>query len=237
MRNHLKHIHKSAYAEEETAPAQVKRQTSLLDYNRSKAALGKTRHDELTCALAWMCAVDLRPVSLVAVEGFRHYSELLNPCYAVPCRTTVTHHVQLLYNEGKKELMEDMKCSQVAMTTDLWTSVAQEGYITITVHYISPDWDLKCKVLATRVLEKRHTGVHIAAVIHTLREEIKIPAFTSMTTDNAANMVVAAEKANIPRIPCFSHTLQLAINDGLKKPQIQKALAACRRLVSVNYLT
>ena len=40
----------------------------------------------------------------------------------------------------KKELMD---LNQVAITTDHWTSRANESYMSVTLHYILPDFDLK----------------------------------------------------------------------------------------------
>lgn len=228
MRNHLKFVHKSAHVED--SPSQVKRQTSLRNFHVSKAALGKSRQEAITKALALMCAVDLRPLSIVTGLGFQRYSQMLNPGYATPCRTTVKNYIQLLYKEGKRDLMDDLNSLPVSITTDMWTSVAQEGYITVTAHFIQR-WQLKCKVLATRVLDDRHTGENLSKIIHEIRKEFGIKEISTMTTDNASNMVSAAQKAQIERVPCFSHTLQLAVTDGLKKPQVQKALAASRRLV------
>ena len=122
MRNHLKFVHKSAHVEADEAPSS--RQTSLKLFNKSRAALGKSKHEQLNRSLAWMCAVDLRPISVVTGEGFRRYSNMLNPSYSVPCRATVAHQVQLLYKEGKEELISELQSLPVAMTTDLWTSVA-----------------------------------------------------------------------------------------------------------------
>ena len=121
---------------------------------------------------------------------------------------------------------------RVALTTDLWMSVAGQGYMTVTGHYLTKDWTLECKVLATRVLKDQHTGNNLATAIHDIRAKFKITDVVAVTTDNAANMRVMAKVGQLKRVPCFSHTLQLAINDGLKTDRLQRSLGACRRLVS-----
>ena len=52
-------------------------------------------------------------------------------------------------------------------------------------------------------------------------------------TDNAGNMQVACRDLKVPRVPCFSHTLQLAIEDSLKAHAlIQNAISEAKKVVS-----
>ena len=60
----------------------------------------------------------------------------------------------------KKEL-EDT--SGIGLTTDSWTSLATENYITYTAHYITKAWEMKSKVLSTQASEERHTAENLAA--------------------------------------------------------------------------
>ena len=47
-----------------------------------------------------------------------------------------------------------------------------------------------------------------------------------------ATWSIASKELKLPHINCFAHTLQLAIEDGLKVGQISKTLGAGRKLVS-----
>jgi hypothetical protein len=73
----------------------------------------------------------------------------------------VRKYIKVNYDEAKRELIEEIAGSSISITTDMWTSLAREGYITITSHYITNDWKLKCKVLATRPMSEWHTGMII----------------------------------------------------------------------------
>ena len=55
---------------------------------------------------------------------------------------------------------------------------------------------------------------------------------SAVTTDNGSNIVLATEILGWPRMPCFSHTLQLAVEQAMSLPNVSRALARCRRLVS-----
>ena len=69
-------------------------------------------------------------------------------------------------------------------------------------------------------------------MLRDIQQEFGIQDVLALTTDNASNMVVASRAADLTRVPCFAHTLQLAVNAGMKRQQISSTLAQCRRLVS-----
>ena len=54
----------------------------------------------------------------------------------------------------------------------------------------------------------------------------------AITTDNGANVKCAVMLLEWDHVRCFSHTLQLAVDKVLHQPDVSKALAWCRHLVS-----
>ena len=52
------------------------------------------------------------------------------------------------------------------------------------------------------------------------------------TTDNGTNIVCALEQLGWHNIRCFAHTLQPAVLKAVDLPDVSKALARCRNLVS-----
>jgi len=251
MANHIKNRHRSIDVSKQPSSALGQsvsvQQTLLQSMSRSttqvRRPLRQEESERLRRSLAWMCAVDIRPISIVDGVGFRNYSRLLNPNFVLPTRRTLTSYVHRIYQEGHEELKQDIAGSAVGLTTDLWTSNAQEGYITLTAQYITAQWEQRTKVLATRVLKDRHTGEKISEAIKEITREFGIPRITAICTDNAANMKTCCQHGEFTRIPCFAHTLQLGINDGLKMGHqqgsgrhqtgvIQRALAKARRLIT-----
>ncbi|KAJ4947289.1 hypothetical protein JOQ06_009325 [Pogonophryne albipinna] len=53
-----------------------------------------------------------------------------------------------------------------------------------------------------------------------------------MTTDNAANIKLAAEVNGWMRLQCFGHRLHLALENAMKDPRIGRAVGLCKKLVS-----
>ena len=80
-------------------------------------------------------------------------------------------------------------------TTDIWTSAATEGYISLTCHYISSKWALESCCLGTVAFSEQHTADNIAEKLTALTERFSLPklAQVGLVHDQAASM--EAEKA------------------------------------------
>lgn len=81
-----------------------------------------------------------------------------------------------MYSEVKDILIDELKETEsVALTTDSWTSRACESYVTITVHFMQSDWNMKSYVLQTRHLDVSHPGLNIGNALMESITEWKLP--------------------------------------------------------------
>ena len=71
-------------------------------------------------------------------------------------------------------------------TTDMWTSAANDSYMTITIHFISSDWELNSFCLETVPLFTDHTGQNIADAILDILENWNLSRdnLVATTTDS-----------------------------------------------------
>lgn len=76
---------------------------------------------------------------------------------------------------------------KIALTTDSWTALTTESYITITCHYIVI-WEIHSAVLQTKAMPERHTAENLSAAMDQWGLSGKI---TACVHDNASNMVLA----------------------------------------------
>jgi len=100
-----------------------------------------------------------------------------------------------------------------SFTTDGWTSINGMPYLSLTVHYIDRDFNLKHFTLAIKDFDESHTARNIANKLQAiLREWDLVEQKICFTTDNARNIVAAVNLVpQWDRIPCFIHTLQLGM--------------------------
>lgn len=119
----------------------------------------------------------------------------LEPRYVIPSRKYFSETaVPQIYKDIKEKVKENLsRAERVALTCDAWTRATQ-FYITITAHHIAGDWYLSSHVLQTRVMHESHTGSNVAELLRNVATEWDITEKDlALVSDNAANMVVAAQ--------------------------------------------
>ena len=83
-------------------------------------------------------------------------------------------------------------------------------------------------------MAERHTGINIAARIKEVAEMWNIDGehVSAVVTDNASNMPAAVDILKWNHLPCFAHTLQLAVNKDLDANSLVQLSSLGRKLVS-----
>ncbi|XP_034145490.1 zinc finger BED domain-containing protein 4-like [Esox lucius] len=178
----------------------------------------------------------MMPINTVTKGGFVSLVTNLDRRYQIPSRTYFLQIANPKMNDACRETVES-ELSQVehyACTTDLWSSRTTEPYISLTVHFLDQDFELKTRCLQTSYFPGQHTAENIACGLNDalaswhLREE----QLVCITTDNGANVVKATELNHWVRLQCFGHRLHLAIVNAIKDDsRIDRAAGLCKKLV------
>lgn len=189
------------------------------------------------------------PFSLVDHAPFRKFIATLNPLFRIVSRTTVTEDVVRSYEEKKISLREIIKNtdSKVCLTSDMWTSIQNLGYLCVTCHFIDNDWKLQKRIISFGMVASPHDGFTIfSALLKSLQDWKLEHKLFSITLDNAKNnnkMVGYLKKNLLDRklvvangdllhMRCASHVLNLIVQDGFKI--LDNAIAHIRD--SVKYI-
>jgi len=115
--------------------------------------------------LMFLVANDMQRVSIVEDRGFIEYSKRLNGSYCLPSRKTLSKWIGDKAKQVKADVMECMKTlNNLSVTGDMWTSRATEGYLTVTAHGMSDEFQLVNFVLDTVCMHIAHTGDNQADV-------------------------------------------------------------------------
>jgi len=129
----------------------------------------------------------------------------------------------------------------IYLTSDIWTSAAQQPYISLTTHYLSKQFKLKNKTLGCSSFSGEHSGKNIFLKIKGMVQEWNIDIVNSdisifMVTDSARNMKSAFtnynKNNNLNHFFYAAHKLQLAIDDALKENNMNSLLKKCRSFVT-----
>ena len=105
------------------------------------------------------------------------FTDLYEGRYNLPSRSYLqTNVITPMYEETKLAIKEDLrKYTNIAVTTDAWTSMTQQSYITVTAHVIDETkCELKFYVLSTSEITKRHTSVNLMDHIDRVLQDYNI---------------------------------------------------------------
>lgn len=119
----------------------------------------------------------------------------LNPRYQPPSRDTLSNTlIPAWYAIERKRVQAELKETEhVALTCDGWTSVAQDHFITVTVHF-TKGGQLQERVLHTKAVYEAQTGEFVAEEIPHIMTDFDIQGkVVAVTVDNAANMCSCQE--------------------------------------------
>lgn len=132
----------------------------------------------------------------------------LNERYKPPSRNDLCNTlIPAWYSVEKENVIRELAMAKkVAITGDGWSSVAQDHYVTVTVHYIHMG-SMRVKVLSTKAVYEALTGMVVAEEIKEVLEEFRISdKIAAATVDNASNMGVALRNLKFLKVGCFAQT-------------------------------
>uniref|UniRef100_A0A671L3S2 BED-type domain-containing protein n=1 Tax=Sinocyclocheilus anshuiensis TaxID=1608454 RepID=A0A671L3S2_9TELE len=214
MRNHIQYRHVGVRLDLEASQSQ---QMSVTSFTTTRRRCDPVHAEKITELISEMISRDLLPLSFVEGEGFRKLMDFVEPEYRVPGRKMITSRLELVPQNMLANMKKTMeKTDYVAITTDCWTSLKTEAYMTIMCHFII-EGELKSSVLQTRTLDERHTAENLAEHLRTAISNWGLNSkVTACVHNNASNIVLANKDLEWESVACFAHTLQLAVTDGFK---------------------
>nr|CAI5837647.1 unnamed protein product [Callosobruchus analis] len=155
------------------------------------------------------------------------------PSYKMPCRKTVSASLlDQTYSLLREKISEKLSRTDfVCVTTDSWTSINNDSFIAITVHYLAEagqELKLCSYLLDCFDYEERHTAQNLASILQEKFVEWKIEnKIVCVVSDNASNILSAVRIGGWRSHGCFAHTINHLVQNGLRsiKPIIDKVKA------------
>lgn len=144
-----------------------------MKYNQQSVPQRKRRD----AVVRWV-AHAMRPLSVVEDQAFIDLCRTLDPAFIIPSRTTVRNRVISLYDDVFAELVKLLKpLWEVwpALTTDAWTSTANDGYMSLTMHYITPDFTLVDHGIAVFEFPPPHNATRTAERTQNIMDSLGMP--------------------------------------------------------------
>jgi Protein of unknown function (DUF 659) len=198
----------------------VKEQTNLDNNSKNKYS----RSEKMQAVIEWI-VLDIQPFKVVEGDSFRKMVSRFDPVYQIPTRNTIKKFIKKSFDRRRNKIKEYISKNipgKVSITTDIWSSIKNEGFLGITIHFIDKNWVLKHFTLDLFRFKGSHTGQSIANEIYKIIEEFGLQnRVISMTTDNASNMTACAKALEnkfdhtFIHYRCVAHILNLIVTAGL----------------------
>ncbi|XP_052622628.1 zinc finger BED domain-containing protein RICESLEEPER 2-like [Lactuca sativa] len=133
-------------------------------------------------------------------------------------------HLTVMFTKGE--------ANRICLTSDAWTSIVTDGYLSLTAHYVNSKWVLQKRILNFSEFPPPHIGVAIAEKLSGLIKSWGIERkLFSITLDNASSNDVCVGllknqlhlmnsivyDGKLFHLRCCAHILNLIVQDGLKQ--------------------
>jgi len=162
-------------------------------------------------------------------EGVRALFSYLNPDVKVFTRRTTKSNVFKMFSHERERLKQYFHSfsGRVSFTSDCWTSINTNGFISLTAHCVDHNWTLHKRILNFSLLPPPHNGVSIAEKILLLLKDWGIDKkVMCLTVDNASSNDVYVDMLKCQlrvlcdgdyfHVCCCAHILNLIMKEGLK---------------------
>ena len=179
-----------------------------------------SKQAELKQVTAEWLITDSLPFNVVQRKGYRKMIQRFDPAFIFPSNKSIKKDLAIAYQKGVLKLKEliSVTCETASITTDLWTARNNDGYIGVTLHWLSSNFEIYDVILAVKRMEYPHTGERIKEYLNNKIEEFGLTGkIVCAITDNGANIKKAIKIwDSVERLPCSAHTLQLTVIQALK---------------------
>ena len=212
MRKHILSKHREVSLAKESTPSTSKSTAPGMQPSITVAMqkqkvydINDPRAKAISKHIGTMIVKDLQPFSIVEDAGFQGLMKHIVPQYNIPSRRYfVDNVIGELYHDTRAKLVSSISSvKQLSLTTDIWSSRTNDGYIGVTAHYIDINWNRVNATVGCSLFNERHTALDISRKLSDICNDWSIrDKIITVTRDNGANIVAASNYMDIDAVPC-----------------------------------
>ncbi|CAM9814402.1 unnamed protein product, partial [Ascophyllum nodosum] len=178
-----------------------------------------------------------QPISVVDNKFFRDMVRTLKGKASIPSRRVLLARMEELLVDLQGSVATMLRGQYVFMTTDGWTSRANESYISFTVVYVNDDWKMVTLVLSCSKKQGSMKGEDLAASIEAMVEGHGLTGHVVVgNTDCEPSMVKAGriltEKGVLMHVGCTCHRIECVTALVFDGPGVKKSMTLARAVVT-----
>lgn len=200
---------------------------------------------KITSLIAEMIALDLQPYSFVDNVGFNRLLEYLKPQYSLPSPSYFSRTaIPGMYDNVKRIIMSRLKEAEsgvVHFTSGIWMNNQTREYLTLTAHWVTfassvcpHSKDHHCSaLLAVSQVDCDYSGNSIQKQLECWWEAwvTSLGLQVGITVTDNPSIGKTLGEAEHSSVQCFSHTVNLVVNEAIKSQRmVQNLLSLARKL-------
>ena len=171
----------------------------------------------------WICDAVL-PYSTVKNDRFQELMTSLQPKFTIPSEKELRQtkipnlYFKLQYKikielHGELEVKDNGTHLPFCPTTDIWSSKARDSFMSVTLHYVTRDFERKMAVIRAIPYNEKRTHDSIRDSIFSILDDWGLGRPVAILRDSAANVTKAFLEWF--GIACLCHTLQLVVKHSV----------------------
>lgn len=123
--------------------------------------------------MATFLVVENTPLRTVEKPAFRETLQSFDKQYELQSKKYLSNTViPQLFNETKEKIIAELhNLDFFSATTDMWSSVNMTQFLSLTVHFINKNSELKSRCLQTAFTPESHTADNLAESLHSAFKE------------------------------------------------------------------
>lgn len=180
---------------------------------------------------------DLQPYTVVENHQFQGFVYSLNRKFNIPSEKVIRCTLMpKLYRETQGALQNSLsvtlKENYFSITCDIWSSLALDSYLGVTVHFITKEFDRKVIVIRCLPYNASHTGESIKTRVTYVLEkwQLSLDKLHCVVSDSAANMKKAFEEWDW--LACFLHILALVVKHSIfEQSGVNRLIKKVKKLI------
>ncbi|CAN0442995.1 unnamed protein product, partial [Ascophyllum nodosum] len=178
-----------------------------------------------------------QPISVVDNKFFRDMVRTLKGKASIPQRRVLIARMEELLVDLQGSVATMLTGQYVSMTTDGWTSRANESYISFTVVYVNDDWKMVTLALSCSKKQGSTKGEDLAISIETMIKNHGLTGHVVVcNTDCEPSMVKAGriltDDAVLMHVGCTCHRIKCVTALVFDGPGVKKSMALARAVVT-----
>ncbi|XP_041791339.1 uncharacterized protein si:ch211-152f22.4 [Chelmon rostratus] len=201
---------------------------------RDQIRRGRAEHQEILTTKRRqlkMLVSTLQPLESTEDANFQDFVKALNPSHEIPSRSVIRSQLLSIYSEEEQKLGSLLASTDnIVLTCELWSSNAEDSYLTVACHFVDIHGNLKSYMLRTASLFGDDSAANIqnqlSAIMTAWRVKEKVHTVIRAGIPQLKNV-----KTKWTHMPCFADTLNLIFKDLMSDDELMNVLRKCQNIV------